>query len=90
MTLAQSQTIIVICDGTNVYNAQTATVTSTTSLTLGNGAAASPTLNFTGDTSTGLYLVGSGQLGFSAAGVNGMTLATTGLRVAVGIPGGAF
>jgi hypothetical protein len=90
VTLAQSQTIIVICDGTNVYSAQTATVTSTTSLTLGNGAAASPTLNFTSDTSTGLYLVGSGQLGFSAGGTNRMSLTSTGLLVPVGIGGGVF
>jgi hypothetical protein len=90
VTLAQAQTIIVICDGTNVYNAQTATVTATTSLTLGNGTAANPTLNFTGDTTTGLYLVGSGQLGFSSGGVNKMTLTSTGLLVPSSIPGGAF
>jgi hypothetical protein len=47
-------------------------------------------LNFSGDTTTGLYLVGSGQLGFSASGVNRMTLTTTGLLVPVGIAGGAF
>jgi hypothetical protein len=90
-TLAQSQTVIVVCDGTNVYNANTSTsASSITSLTLANGAAASPTLNFSGDTTTGLYLVGSGQLGFSAGGTNRMTLTTTGLLVPVGVGGGAF
>jgi hypothetical protein len=90
-TLAQGQTVIVVCDGTNVYNANTSTsASSITSLTLANGAAASPTLNFSGDTTTGLYLVGSGQLGFSASGVNRMTLTTTGLLVPVGVAGGAF
>lgn len=90
VVLAQNQTIIAICDGTNVYNAQTATSSVLTSLTLGNGSAAAPSLNFSGDTTTGLYLVGSGQLGFAASATNKMTLTTTGLLVPSSIPGGAF
>ena len=90
VVLGQNQTIIAICDGTNVYNAQTATSSTLTSLTLGNGSAANPSLNFTGDTTTGLYLVGSGQLGFAASATNKMTLTTTGLLVPASIPGGAF
>jgi hypothetical protein len=90
-TLAQGQTVIVVCDGTNVYNANTSTsASSITSLTLANGAASSPTLNFSSDTTTGLYLIGSGQLGFSAGGVNKMTLTATGLLVPAGIGGGVF
>jgi len=90
-TLAQGQTVIVVCDGTNVYNANTSTsASSITSLTLANGAASSPTLNFSSDTTTGLYLIGSGQLGFSADGVNKMTLTSTGLLVPAGIGGGVF
>jgi hypothetical protein len=90
-TLSQGQTVIVVCDGTNVYNANTSTsASSITSLTLADGSAPSPTLNFSSDTTTGLYLVGSGQLGFSAGGTNRMTLTTTGLLVPVGIGGGAF
>ena len=90
VVLPQTQTIIAICDGTNVYNAQTSTSSSLTTLTLGNGSAAAPSLNFTGDTVSGLYLVGSAQLGFTIAGVNKMTLTATGLLVSAGIPGGAF
>jgi len=90
-TLAQGQTVIVVSDGTNVYNANTSTSSSSiTSLTLANGAASSPTLNFSSDTTTGLYLIGSGQLGFSAGGVNRMSLTSTGLLVPVGIGGGVF
>jgi len=89
--LAQGQTVIVVSDGTNVYNANTSTSSSSiTSLTLANGAASSPTLNFSSDTTTGLYLIGSGQLGFSAGGVNRMSLTSTGLLVPVGIGGGVF
>lgn len=89
IVLDQNQTVIAICDGTNVYNSQTS-FSGITSITLDNGSASQPSLNFTGDTSTGVYLVGSGQLGFAVAGTNGMTLTTTGLLVPVGIPGGTF
>jgi len=90
VVLPQTQTIIAICDGTNVYNAQTATSSTLGSLTLSNGTAAAPSLNFTGDTTSGMYLVGSAQVGFTIAGVNKMTLTATGLLVSAGIPGGAF
>jgi len=97
VTLPQGQTIIAICDGTNVYNAQTAAASSLTSITLANGSAAAPSVNFSGDTSTGVYLVASGQLGFAVSGANGMTLnASTGLTVQNqvtalgGILGGGF
>lgn len=90
LTLPQNQTIIAICDGTNVYNAQTSTSSFINALTLGNGSAANPSLSFLGDATTGLYLAASHQLGFSANGLNAMTLTTTGLLVPVGINGGAF
>lgn len=90
VVLPQNQTIIAICDGTNVYNAQSAQLNSISSLTLGNGSAAAPSLNFNSDNYTGLYLVGSNQLGFSIGGVNKMTLTATGLLLPGGISGGTF
>lgn len=89
ITLDQNQTVIAVCDGTNVYNSQTS-FSGITSITLANGSASQPSLNFLGDTATGLYLVGSAQLGFAVGGTNGMTLTTTGLLAPVGIPGGTF
>ena len=86
----QGQTILAICDGTNVYNAQTSTSSFINALTLGNGSAAAPSLSFTGSPTTGLYLAASNQLGFAINGVNAGTLASTGLRMPVGINGGAF
>jgi len=59
-------------------------------LTLGNGSAGAPSVSFSSDGTTGVYLVASGQLGFAVSGSNGMTLTTTGLLVPVGIAGGAF
>lgn len=90
ITLPQNQTIIAICDGTNVYSAQTATTSFISSLTLGNGSAASPSLNFFGDTLTGLYLAGSHQLGFAINGVSAGTLTASGLLMPVGVVGGSF
>lgn len=90
VVLPQNQTIIAICDGTNVYNAQTATSTVLTNLTLDNGTAAAPTLNFTGSTTTGLFLAGSGVLGVAVGGTQGMTISTSGLITQYGIPSGSF
>lgn len=90
LALPQNQTIIAICDGTNVYSAQTATTSFITSLTLGNGSAAAPSLNFFGDTATGLYLAGSHQLGFAINGVSAGSLTASGLLLPVGVAGGQF
>lgn len=90
VSLPQNQTILAICDGTNVYNAQTSTSSFINALTLGNGSAAAPSLSFTGSPTTGLYLAATNQLGFAVAGLNAGTLAATGLRLPVGINGGAF
>lgn len=90
INLPQNQTVLAICDGTNVYNAQTATSSFINALTLGNGSAAAPSFAFAGDAQTGLYLAASHQLGFAINGVNGATLTPTGLLVPVGINGGAF
>ena len=90
VTLPQNQTIIAICDGTNVYNAQTSTSSFINALTLGNGSAAAPSLSFTGSATTGLYLAASNQLGFAINGLNAGTLTATGLLLPVGINGGAF
>jgi hypothetical protein len=90
VSLPQNQTILAICDGTNVYNAQTSTSSFINALTLGNGSAAAPSLSFTGSPTTGLYLAASNQLGFAVNGLNAGTLTATGLLMPVGINGGAF
>lgn len=90
VVLPQGQTIIAICDGTNVYNAQTATSTVLTTLTLDNGTAGAPSLNFTGGTTTGLFLAATNTLGLAAGGVQVATASTSGLNSVYGIPGGSF
>ena len=90
IVLPQGQTIIAICDGTNVYNAQTSTSSFINALSIGNGTAANPSLSFVGDATTGLYLPSSSQFGIAVAGANAATFTTTGLLVPAGILGGAF
>ena len=90
VVLQQGQTVIAICDGTNVFNSQSSTASFASALTIGNGSAASPSLSFLGDATTGLYLPASNQFGISVAGVNAATFTTTGLLVPQGVLGGAF
>jgi hypothetical protein len=90
LTVPANQTIIAISDGTNLYNANSATSSYIATLSVSNGSAANPSMTFQSDLTTGLYLVASGQLGFAASGVNVGTLTTSGLLVPVGINAGAF
>lgn len=62
----------------NLGNAQT--IADGQTYTFGAGAAATPSLNFTGATTTGLYL-GSSAIGFSAGGVSLGTWAAAALTV---------
>jgi hypothetical protein len=90
VVVSQTQSLVLVCDGTNVYNANSATISTLPSLTLNSGSAAAPSLNYTGDTTTGYYRPASGQLGFSLTGVSKMTLEADGLHVVNGVVGGTF
>ena len=96
VTIAQSTTLLVVCDGTNVYNAASGASSTITSLTLGNGTLAVPSLKFTGDADTGIYLPSSGEVGLVVANTlvgsysaTGLTMAGTGTFVG-GVTGGTF
>jgi hypothetical protein len=95
VTVNQNQTALVICDGTNVYSA-TSSTSNPTSVVLNPGTVSSPTLSFLGNTTTGLYLPATNQIGFAINGSNAMTLSSTGLSVTNtvtalgGITGGTF
>jgi hypothetical protein len=90
LVLPQNQTIIAICDGTNVYNSQTATSSFINQLTIGDGSAGAPSLSFLSDATTGLYLAASHQFAIAANGTNVATFTQNGLTVPAGISGGAF
>ena len=89
-SLSQNQTVILICDGTNVFNAGTAAVSVLSSLTLAVGSPGAPSLNFQGNLNTGLYCPASSQVGISVNGNVGMTIGASGMKVPVGLLGGTF
>lgn len=96
VTISQGTSLVIICDGTNVYNAASGASSSVASLTLGNGSLAVPSLKFSGDLNTGLFLPSSGNMGIVAANTlvgdfsaAGLTL--PGVLTAVGgVTGGSF
>jgi len=90
LVVAQNQSVIAICDGTNVYNANSGAVGTLTSITLASGSVSTPTINYTGDTTTGIYHPASGQIAFTSSGTNMATFASTGATFPAGISGGSF
>ena len=90
ITVTQGQTAFVVCDGTNVYSTTTNTSSSFTTVSLAPGSVGSPSLNFLGNTNTGLYLPASGQFAVAVNGVQQMLLTSGGLTVPSGISGGTF
>lgn len=83
------------CDGTNFFNANTVTV-GASAISLIDGSAALPSLNFASEPSTGIYRSGAGNIGFSVLGTNVMNVDASGITVAGagvfsgGISGGTF
>ena len=89
LTVNQGQTAFAICDGTNVYSTTSNTASSGT-FTANVGSATAPSINFSGNTNTGLYLPASNTIGFTVNGTQAATLTASGLYVANGISGGTF
>ena len=96
VTVPQLQTLTVVCDGTNVYNSSSASGGSITALTVGAGSAATPSINFTGNTNTGIYQPATNQFAVSLNGTNNATFTASmltvqgGLTAIGGISGGTF
>lgn len=94
-TVPASGQATLICDGTNLLNANTA-IAGGTAISLVNGTAASPSLNFASETNTGIYRPGSSRLGISVGGSLIADFTTSGLAVTGtgnftgGISGGTF
>lgn len=81
--------VVLICDSVNLYNANTITAGAST-VSLSNGTVSNPSLNFSSETSTGMYRPTSGEIGWTITGTNEMTLSASGLAVPSGIAGGTF
>jgi hypothetical protein len=93
VAIPRGATVTLVCDGTNVYAAGLSAGSGSTTfaaITLGNGSTAVPSLNFSGDLNTGVYLPASGQLGFVVGNTLVGYFSSTGFKALGGIAGGVF
>jgi len=96
ISIPQSSSLVVICDGTNVYNAASGSSSTIPSLSVGDGSLSVPSIKFSSDPTTGIYKVTTGQLGIVSSGAQAAYFSSSGLNVTgtitatVGIGGGTF
>jgi hypothetical protein len=90
VAVGQNQTAFVVCDGTNVYSTTSNNVLNPATLTLSAGSVSTPSINFSANTNTGMYLPASAQIAFALAGVQKVLINSSGLTVYDGISGGTF
>jgi hypothetical protein len=89
------QQATVVCDGTNFFNANTVQA-GATSISIVDGSAAAPAINFASEVSTGIFRPGSGQWAVSILGSSIFTVDSTGVSIVGtgnftgGISGGVF
>ena len=67
-----------VCDSVNLYNANTILAGAST-ISLQNGAAASPSLNFSSEPTTGVFRPAAGQFGIAILGVQKFMLTANGI-----------
>jgi hypothetical protein len=68
-----------VCDSVNLYNANTILAGSST-VSLQNGLAASPSLNFSSEPTTGVFRPAAGQFGIAILGVQKFMLTANGIE----------
>ena len=78
-TIPSGQQVILLCDSVNLYNASTIAA-GATSLSLVNGAAGAPALNFASETTTGVFRPSSGVFGISILGTQKFWLDVNGIQ----------
>lgn len=94
-TVPAGQQVILLCDSVNLLNASTIAAGAST-LSLNDGSAGAPSLNFASETSTGVYRPGSGEFGVTVLGTKRFGLTATGLTITgtgtftSGVQGGTF
>ncbi|CAB4131791.1 hypothetical protein UFOVP125_1, partial [uncultured Caudovirales phage] len=81
ITIPQGTSIAMVCDGTNVYNAASGSSSAVTTLTVGNGSLGVPSIKFTGDLNSGIYLPSTGQVGFVIANASAGYYDATGFTI---------
>ena len=69
-----------VCDSVNLFNANTILAGSST-VSLNSGSVSAPSLNFSAETTTGVYRAASGEFNIAILGANLFTLTATGLNI---------
>ena len=94
-TIPAGQQVILLCDSVNLLNATTIAA-GAANISLVDGTAGAPSLNFASETNTGIFRPGLGEFGLTILGVQMFALSATGLTVpgtgnfTGGISGGTF
>jgi hypothetical protein len=94
-TIPAGQQVILLCDSVNLLNATTIAA-GAANISLVDGTAGAPSLNFSSETSTGIFRPGLGDFGLTILGVEMFALSSIGLTVpgtgtfTGGISGGVF
>jgi hypothetical protein len=69
-----------VCDSVNLFNANTV-LAGSSNISLNNGLVGAPSLNFSSETTTGIYRASSGEFNHAILGVLRSTLSATGLAI---------
>ena len=89
------QQVILLCDSANLLNASTIAA-GASNISLVNGSAGAPALNFASEATTGIYRAASGEFNIAITGTLRSTLSATGLAIVGtgnftgGVAGGIF
>ena len=90
-----AQQVILVCDSVNLLNASSIAAGATT-VSLSNGSAGAPALNFASESTTGVYRPGTGEFAIAILGTQRVDVSATGMAVTgtgnftVGVFGGGF
>jgi len=94
-TITAGNQATLICDSVNLLNANTV-LAGASNISLNNGSVGAPSLNFSSETSTGIYRAAAGEFDIAILGANRLALTATGLAIdgtgnfTGGISGGTF
>jgi len=90
------QQVSLICDGKNFYNSNTTQVGTASTVSLGNGSLALPSLSFSAEPTSGMYRSGPGLINFAILSTDILDISGTGITVngsgtfTSGVSGGTF
>ena len=94
-TISAGNQATLICDSVNLLNANTV-LAGASNISLNNGSVGAPSLNFSSETTTGIYRAAAGEFDIAILGANRLALTATGLAIdgtgnfTGGISGGTF